>query len=112
MTAPKRGLGDLERVFLNYAIETHVRLGRHCRGQAHELLEQETRLRENLEETSPEILAIAARRATHELEAALHDSTLTSIGVSLVLLSAQGYDVAELIPTPHAEPEDPPPPGE
>ncbi len=83
-------------------IETHVGALAACHGQAREIFQLQKDAAEATEEGDEELdltdpLGLSTQRAIHELEAAVHASALTSIGLTLATLDAQGIEVRPLL---------------
>jgi len=95
----KRALSAQASATIAAGIVTHVKAAVSCIGQAKELLEEERKLRTLVEEGECDRAMparLAAQRAVHELEAAVHSAALTSIGCTLATLEAQGFEVRRL----------------
>jgi hypothetical protein len=86
-------------------IATHVGALAACQGQAKEIFELQKAAAEDTEDGDEELdladpLGLSTQRAIHELEAAVHAAALTSIGLTLANLDAQGIEVRPLVSVP------------
>jgi uncharacterized protein (DUF4415 family) len=98
----RRHLSPETSAVIAAGIELHVGALAACRGQAQEIFKLQKNAAEDTEDGDEELdladpLGLSTQRAIHELEAAVHASALTSIGLTLANLDAQGIEVRPLV---------------